>query len=61
MQQHVVDQTTPFHPSLFGTTLEELMELQKEEHPELSIPWIVIELCDTILKLGGPSTQGIFR
>jgi hypothetical protein len=53
--------TTPFHPSMFGNTLEEVMELQKEDHPHLEVPWVIVELTETILRLRGPSTQGIFR
>jgi hypothetical protein len=46
---------------MFGNTLEEVMELQKEDHPHLEVPWVIVELTETILRLRGPSTQGIFR
>lgn len=54
-------QTTPFHMSMFGTTLEEVMEIQEEKFPGLDVPWVIVELCEAILHLRGPSTQGIFR
>ena len=47
--------------SMFSTTLEEVMEIQEEKFPGLDIPWVIIELCEAILRLRGPSTQGIFR
>ena len=54
-------QSAPFHPPLFGAALEEVMELQKDSHPELGIPWVVGALCDIVLSLQGPQTEGIFR
>lgn len=51
----------PFNPSVFGMLLEEVMMFQEEKHPDLDLPWMVIELCETVLKLRGPYTQGIFR
>ena len=54
-------QSAPFHPPLFGASLEEVMELQTETHPELPIPWVVTALCDVVLTLNGPKTEGIFR
>lgn len=51
----------PFHPSPFGETLDEIMK-----HPELvdesgRYPRILIFLSEAVLKLGGCSTEGIFR
>ena len=51
----------PFHPSPFGETLVEIMK-----HPELvdesgRYPKILIFLSEAVLKLGGCSTEGIFR
>lgn len=46
---------------MFGTSLQDVMELQSERHPDLDIPWVVLELCQTVLRLQGPYTQGIFR
>lgn len=54
-------QGTPFNPSIFGTSLEEALELQVDQYPDLDIPWVILELCETVLRLRGPNTQGIFR
>lgn len=52
---------SPFHPSAFGSTLEEIME-----HPELvdetgHYPRVLIFLSEAVLTLGGCTTEGIFR
>ena len=54
-------QEAPFHPSMFGTLLEDVMELQGEKFPGHSFPWVVEALTDAVLKLNGPQTEGIFR
>ena len=55
-------QNTPFHPSMFGTSLEEVMELQKKIVPESQkLPWVVQALVKAVVELEGPSTEGIFR
>lgn len=46
---------------MFGTTLEEILATQNEQFPELEIPWIQRELTSVIIRLGGLSTEGIFR
>ena len=46
---------------MFGTTLEEVMEMQKKQKPDLAIPWVVVTLTETVLRLHGPLTEGIFR
>ena len=46
---------------MFGTTLEEVMDLQKEKFPTHELPWVVTILTDTVLQLSGPKTEGIFR
>lgn len=51
----------PFHPSAFGSTLEEIMA-----HPELvdetgHYPRVLIFLSEAVLTLGGCTTEGIFR
>ena len=46
---------------MFGTTLEEILDTQKESFPELEIPWIQRELTSEIIRLGGLSAEGIFR
>ncbi|CAD5209661.1 unnamed protein product [Bursaphelenchus xylophilus] len=50
-----------FYPSMFGTTLEELMDYQKDKYPGLEIPWIEEVLINMVYELGGESTEGIFR
>ena len=50
-----------FHPPLFGAALEDVMELQAETHPDMTIPWVIPVLCDAVLQLKGPQTEGIFR
>ena len=51
----------PFHPSAFGTTIDEIMR-----HPELvdetsHYPKVLIFLSESVLNLGGCQTEGIFR
>jgi len=46
---------------MFGTLLEDVMELQSEKFPGHSFPWVVEALTDAVLKLNGPQTEGIFR
>jgi len=53
-------QEAPFNPSMFSTTVEEVMEMQEEIKPYLKIPWVVIILTETVLRLNGPRTEGIF-
>lgn len=51
-----------FHPSKFGTTLDELMELQSEKFSNLKIPWILNVLLIMIVESGGNTTEGkIFK
>jgi len=50
-----------FNFSCFGETLEDIMEQQKKEHPELKVPAILLFLADAILQLNGTHTEGIFR
>ncbi|CAG8550015.1 6432_t:CDS:2, partial [Acaulospora colombiana] len=51
----------PFNPSVFGESLEFIMDLQKQTHPELKVPRILPFLADAIIELKGQSTEGIFR
>ena len=37
------------------------MELQKDKFPDHTLPWVIEALTDTVLKLNGPQTEGIFR
>lgn len=50
-----------FNPSMFGNTLQEVMELQEDKFPDRRLPWILTTLSDEVLRLGGNSTEGIFR
>lgn len=51
----------PFKKSMFGATLEEVMELQKETHPDRHLPWVLTLLAGKVIEYGGYSTEGIFR
>ncbi|KAM5134993.1 rho GTPase-activating protein 39-like isoform 2-T2 [Mantella aurantiaca] len=48
-------------PSLFGSSLEEIMERQKSVYPERRLPWVQTQLSLQVLALGGERTEGIFR
>ncbi|XP_053681293.1 hornerin [Anopheles nili] len=50
-----------FRDSMFGNTLNEVMELQKERFPERQLPWIQTTLSEQVLLLNGKQTEGIFR
>nr|XP_023700228.1 rho GTPase-activating protein 39-like [Paramormyrops kingsleyae] len=50
-----------FTPSLFGSSLEEIMERQRELFPERRLPWVQVQLSQYVLALGGAQTEGIFR
>ncbi|KAL1116664.1 hypothetical protein AAG570_005136, partial [Ranatra chinensis] len=50
-----------FRPSMFGSTLEEVMEMQKSRFPHYKLPWVQTTLSDQVLKLQGTHTEGIFR
>jgi len=50
-----------FHPSMFGATLNEVMQMQAERYPGQQLPWIQTALSEEILRLNGPQTEGIFR
>lgn len=46
---------------MFGGVLEDIYEIQdKKGHPS-KLPWVVTVLSDTVLKLKGLQTEGIFR
>ena len=51
----------PFNPTVFGVSLEDIMELQKDKYPHLKIPWIQKSLFDYVIRLSGHLTEGIFR
>ncbi|XP_052902093.1 uncharacterized protein LOC128309689 isoform X2 [Anopheles moucheti] len=50
-----------FRDSMFGNTLSEVMELQKERFPERQLPWIQTTLSEQVLLLNGKQTEGVFR
>ncbi|XP_017057126.1 hornerin isoform X2 [Drosophila ficusphila] len=47
--------------SMFGNTLSEVMELQKDKFPFRKLPWIQTTLSEHVLLLNGKQTEGIFR
>ena len=51
----------PFNPTVFGVSLEDIMELQKDKYPNMKIPWIQKSLFDYVIRLSGHLTEGIFR
>jgi hypothetical protein len=50
-----------FRPSMFGGTLSETMEIQRDRFPQRRLPWILTALADQVIRLNGLSTEGIFR
>jgi hypothetical protein len=50
-------QESPFTPSLFGETLEDVMAAQKTG----DLPRILTFLTEKVLELNGAKTEGIFR
>ena len=46
---------------MFGGTLSETMEVQRDRFSHLRLPWILTTVADQILRLNGTSTEGIFR
>ncbi|CAM4644504.1 rho GTPase-activating protein 39-like isoform X1 [Caretta caretta] len=48
-------------PSLFGSSLEEIMLRQQDMYPGNKLPWVQIQLSQQVLALGGEQTEGIFR
>lgn len=52
-----------FNPSMFGGSLEEVMEAQQrfEAGRDLQIPWAVTALTEAVLNTNGAQTEGIFR
>ncbi|KAI3639330.1 hypothetical protein MIR68_002860 [Amoeboaphelidium protococcarum] len=51
----------PFFPSVFGESLADIMDIQKEKEPQLKLPRIMTFLSQCILNLNGCQTEGIFR
>ncbi|MFT7809333.1 rho GTPase-activating protein 39-like [Arapaima gigas] len=50
-----------FSPSMFGSSLEEVMALQCERYPDRQLPWVQTRLSEEVLGLNGDQTEGIFR
>ncbi|XP_078249393.1 rho GTPase-activating protein 39 isoform X2 [Pogona vitticeps] len=48
-------------PSLFGSSLEEIMLRQQDMYPDNKLPWAQTQLSQQVLELGGEQTEGIFR
>ncbi|KFR09648.1 Rho GTPase-activating protein 39, partial [Opisthocomus hoazin] len=48
-------------PSLFGSSLEEIMLRQQDTYPGHKLPWVQTQLSQQVLALGGEQTEGIFR
>lgn len=46
---------------MFGNTLQEVMDLQRDIYPDKKIPWIQQTLSEQILVMQGKQTEGIFR
>ncbi|KAJ7427577.1 KIAA1688 protein [Willisornis vidua] len=50
-----------FSPSMFGSSLQEVLALQRERYPERQLPWVQTRLSEEVLALNGDQTEGIFR
>ena len=50
-----------FRDSMFGNTLEEVMQLQRERFPNRQLPWLQTMLSEQVVLMGGKETEGIFR
>uniref|UniRef100_K7GIA1 Rho GTPase-activating protein 39-like n=1 Tax=Pelodiscus sinensis TaxID=13735 RepID=K7GIA1_PELSI len=48
-------------PSLFGSSLEEIMSRQQAVFPKNKLPWVQTQLSQQVLALGGEQAEGIFR
>lgn len=55
------EQDAAFYPSVYGESLDRIMDLQSRSYPDLKIPVILPFLADGILALGGLASEGIFR
>ncbi|XP_055995926.1 rho GTPase-activating protein 39-like isoform X20 [Ostrea edulis] len=50
-----------FSPSMFGSSLDDIMLLQKDRFPDRKLPWIQTTLSEEVLRYNGAQTEGIFR
>ena len=57
----VLLQTSIYTASMFGSTLNEVMEMQRQRFPHRQLPWIQSVLSEEVLRLNGAQTEGIFR
>ena len=57
----VILQKTLIDPSMFGSTLFDIMRIQSERFPERRLPWIQTTLSEEVIRLGGLKMEGIFR
>lgn len=46
---------------MFGNTLQEVMQVQRERFPHRKLPWVQTALSEEVLRLEGARTEGIFR
>jgi len=51
----------PFISSVFRSTLDQIMDFQKDTHPDLEIPIVLKTIIDLIIVSGGLISTGIFR
>lgn len=51
----------PYKAALFGVTLQDVMEAQKDLAPDAELPLILTVMCAKIKELHGQRTEGIFR
>jgi hypothetical protein len=61
LEEVVLAKEAPFNPSMFGGTLEDILEAQEAKVPGQVLPWVITTLTNTVLKLNGLQTEGIFR
>ncbi len=47
--------------TMFGKSLEEVLNMERDVHPDAKVPSIVPKLITAIIKLGGIEEKGIFR
>ncbi|XP_043206296.1 rho GTPase-activating protein 39-like isoform X2 [Amphibalanus amphitrite] len=50
-----------FRCSMYGSTLQEVMGIQRDRFPHRRLPWIITTLTEEVLRLQGAQTEGIFR
>ncbi len=61
LEEILLSKFTILNPSLFGSTLNEIMGEQQKKCPLLNLPWIQTTLSEAILRMNGAKTEGIFR